>query len=133
MSGWPATIWTKPRREVSVAAAGLLIFTATVPKPVAAATGTTKLICFSALPTKYRPAAPPLTLSDTPFSSIGKAGLRFVSDAPPVYAAVPRARLTVDRAIDSSPGAKPTAVPGEGLGVGVGVGVGLGRGVAVTT
>jgi hypothetical protein len=35
--------------------------------------------------------------------------------------------------IPNSPGAKPAAIPGEGLGVGVGVGLGLGFGVATAT
>jgi len=43
------------------------------------------------------------------------------------------ARLTVERRMLNSPGARPSAVPGAGLGVGVGVGVGLGSGVAVAT
>jgi len=86
-----------------------------------------------AIPTKYKPAAPPFTATDTPFNSTGNAGLRFVSEAPVVTVTVLGARLTVERTILNSPGARPIAAPGEGLGVGVGLGVGLGTGVAVGT
>ena len=71
-------------------------------------------------------------LAETPLSSMGNAGLRFVSE-PPVAEVVVAASATVDRAMLSSPGARPSATSGDGLGVGVGVGVGLGTGVAVAT
>ena len=65
-------------------------------------------------------------------SSIGKAGLRLVSD-PPVAVASDGASATVERTILNSPGAKPIGDPGTGLGVGVGLGLGLGAGVAAAT
>jgi len=90
----------------------------------------TKLICFDELPTKYNPAAAPFTDNDTPFNSIGNAGLRSVRDAP-LAVASDGASATVERTMLSSPGANPIPVPGEGLGVGVGVGVAVGEALGV--
>jgi hypothetical protein len=88
------------------------------------------LICWGELPTKYRPAAAPLTETETPFSSTGRGGVLVVSE-PPVLCVFAGARATVEVTTVSSPGAKAGAVPGLGLGVGVGVGVGVGLAVGL--
>ena len=79
-----------------------------------------------------------MTLTETPFSSTGKAGERRFSetqfsDEKQVKETSDGASAAVERTILSSPGAKPAGVPGTGLGVGVGLGVGLGSGVAAAT
>lgn len=125
ISGCDTTIGTKPRSIVSLPAPASSIFTATLPTPNPIVIGITKLICFEVLPTKYNPAAAPFTDSDTPFNSIGKAGLRKVSEAPDAVASE-GASAIVERTILSSPGANPIPVPGAGLGTGVGEGVGVG-------
>src|ERR1700752_418756 len=110
----------------------------TFASPTAAPGGTTKLICFSALPTKYRPAAPPFTETETPLSSIGSAGERNVSEAQ-MFDGVGHAKAfdgasaMLDRTMVNSPGATPIGAPGAGLGTGVGLGAGLGSGVAAAT
>src|ERR1044072_7294905 len=111
---------------------------ATVPTPRFTPTGITKLICLSVLLTAYSPAAAPLTLTETPFSSTGKAGERLACETQ--FSVETHVNITSDGASDAvertmliSPGAKPAAMPGTGLGVGVGLGVGLGAGVAAAT
>ena len=69
--------------------------------------------------------------SETPFNSMGSAGLRRVSDPLPAEA-FDGASAMVERTIVSSPGATPIGWPGTGLGVGVGLGLGLAAGAAVT-
>src|SRR5262245_54501272 len=76
ISGCDTTIGTKPLNIVSLLAPALKTFTATRPTPNEMVIGITKLICFVALPAKYKPAAAPFTDNDTPFNSIGNAGLR---------------------------------------------------------
>src|SRR6185369_5759016 len=138
MSGCAATICTSPRNSVSVFAPVLSTLTATVPSPGAKPIGITKLICLSVLLTNLSPAAAPLTLSETPLSSTGKAGTRSVSETQlsgeaQVKSTSDGASGTVERTILSSPGARPIGAPGTGLGVGVGLGIGLGTGVAAAT
>jgi hypothetical protein len=129
-SGCDRTIGTKPRKIVSVPAPAFKTFTATLPTPSGRVIGITNVICFEELPTKYNPAAAPLTDNDTPFNSIGNAGLRSVRDAP-LAVASDCARATVERTMLSSPGANPIPEPGDGLGVGVGVGVAVGEALGV--
>ena len=80
-----------------------------------------------------------MTLTETPFSSTGKAGERRFSETQfsvtekQVKLASDLASATVERTILSSPGAKPAGVPGTGLGAGVGLGLGLGAGGAAAT
>ena len=130
ISGCDTTRGTNPRKIVSLPAPASKILTVTLPTPSASEIGTTKLICFEALLTKCKPAAAPLTDTDTPFNSIGKAGLRVVSEKPPAVASE-GASATVDRTILSSPGASPIPLPGAGLGTGVGDGVGVGDALGV--
>jgi len=89
--------------------------------------GITKSISLGEFPTKYKPAAAPSTDTETPFSSTGRNGRRFISDpvVGPVFAG---ARAAVEVIRLNSPAASPTAVPGVGLGLALGLGLGLGLG-----
>jgi len=89
--------------------------------------------------TEYSPHAAPLIETETPLSSMGKAGARFDSDA---FALATVALVTAPklaaRTTASSPPANPAGVAfgladglGEGLGLGVGVGLAVGLTVAV--
>jgi hypothetical protein len=101
--------------------------------------GTTNLICVEL--TANKPQADPLIATETPFSSIGKGGVRFDSDALALLTvALPGARLTLACATANSPAANPIGTVigladglGEGLGLELGLGEGLtdGLGVAV--
>ena len=101
--------------------------------------GTTNLI--SEALTAKSPQAAPLIETETPLSSIGKAGARFDSDALALLTvAGAGARVSLDRMMPNSPAAKPvgatcglTEALGDGLGLGLGLGDGLtaGLGVAV--
>jgi hypothetical protein len=127
MSGCAGTIVMKLRNILP-----LLLMT-TVAVPGGKLIGTTKFIWFGELPTKYKPAAAPLTETDTPFSSTGRKGDRDISD-PPLAVTLEGAKSSEPfLIIANSPAAKPAAsVAGVGLGDGLGVGVGLGLGVGLT-
>ncbi len=114
-----------------------LLLTAIGNTPIPNPVGTTNLISVEL--TEYRPHAAPLIETETPLSSMGKAGARFDSDA---FALATVAAVTVPklaaRTTANSPAAKPAGVAfgladglGEGLGLGVGVGLTVGLAVAV--
>jgi hypothetical protein len=83
--------------------------------------------------TANNPQAAPSIATETPFSSIGKGGVRFDSDALALLTvALPGARLTLDSMMATSPAANPIGtVTGLTDGLGDGLGLGLGLGVAV--
>ena len=93
--------------------------------------GTTNFICVGLI--AYKPHAAPAIETDTPFSSIGKLGARFDSEAlAGLTVMVFGAKLTLDCATLSSPAAKPVGLGvGVGLGLSVGLGVGLGLGLGL--
>jgi hypothetical protein len=89
--------------------------------------------------TANRPQAAPLTATETPPSSIGKAGARFDSEALALLTVIlAGAKLTLACATPNSPAANPLGLTaglteglGEGLGLGLGEGLTDGLGVAV--
>src|SRR6266508_4194650 len=85
--------------------------------------GTTKLIAEEL--TEYMPQAAPRIETETPFSSIGRAGANFNSEALDVITAE-GARLTLALIRASSPADNPGAMRGPGLPVGLGLGEGVG-------